>query len=423
MFVFNLKPIFKMKQTIFFFVFLISLSIHSQINLEPGYFIKNNGEKVTCLIKNLDWRNNPTQFEYRRTTDDPVEIATIKSVNMFVIIGKSKYVRAAVNIDRSKKQIQLLSKNKAPDFNEETLFLKTLVEGDANLYNYQDGDLKRFFYSLRKEKIEPLIYKKYRKSSPNKPDQVLENNAFRKQLWDHLKCENLSLEGVRKIDYDLNELTTYFINYNSCVNPTYTNTVKKEKRDLFNLRLRPGITFSSLSLFIPGLDMDVDFGRNINFRAGVEAEFILPFNRNKWSFIIEPTYQAYSGDQSIFVRLSSILTIESDVTANYKSIEVPVGVRHYLYLNDKSKLFINAAFALDLTLNSSIDFSNEQGSLTQDIDLGGQGGNLVLGLGYDYNNKFNFEIRYGFNRQVVDTFVSNRSDFNSFSFIFGYNIF
>ena len=46
------------------FLFYLTFS-YSQITFEKGYFISNDGIKTECFIKNLDWRNNPTEFEYK----------------------------------------------------------------------------------------------------------------------------------------------------------------------------------------------------------------------------------------------------------------------------------------------------------------------------------------------------------------------
>ena len=37
---------------------LISIFTYSQTKFQKGYFIKTNGDKVECLIKNEDWKNN-----------------------------------------------------------------------------------------------------------------------------------------------------------------------------------------------------------------------------------------------------------------------------------------------------------------------------------------------------------------------------
>ena len=77
---------------------------------------------------------------------------------------------------------------------------------------------------------------------------------------------------------------------------------------------------------------DTNFGTKLGFSVGIEAEFILPFNNNKWALLIEPTYQYFNTKKETPDLTSEI---------NYSSIEIPIGVRHYMFINQKSKIFIN----------------------------------------------------------------------------------
>jgi len=38
---------------------------YSQISFEKGYFINNTNQRISCYIKNSDWKNNPTEFVYK----------------------------------------------------------------------------------------------------------------------------------------------------------------------------------------------------------------------------------------------------------------------------------------------------------------------------------------------------------------------
>jgi len=83
------------------------------------------------------------------------------------------------------------------------------------------------------------------------------------------------------------------------------------------------------------------------------------------------------------------------------------------FLSNKSKVFLTAAFVvLDIPFNSSI------GSLGINST-----NNLNFGFGYCYNNKYNVEIRYGSRRRVLSKYAFYSSDYQSLSFVFGYNIF
>ena len=40
--------------------------LQAQTKFEKGYFVDNSGQRTEVLIKNLDWKNNPTEFEFKK---------------------------------------------------------------------------------------------------------------------------------------------------------------------------------------------------------------------------------------------------------------------------------------------------------------------------------------------------------------------
>ena len=120
------------KQLLLFLITILSINCYSQIKFEKGYFIDNTNQRTNCLIKNIDWENNPTEFEYKLSKESKINKSTINLIQEFGIDNISKYVRSTVNIDRSSERINKLSNNKNPIFKEEQLFLKVLIEGEAD---------------------------------------------------------------------------------------------------------------------------------------------------------------------------------------------------------------------------------------------------------------------------------------------------
>ena len=137
-----------------FLAWFTSINFYAQITFQRGYFINNADERIECLIKNIDWRNNPDSFEYKLAETGELIIASIKSVKEFAIKGSAKYIRANVMIDRSSEVLGKLSSDRNPVFIDEQLFLKVLIEGEANLYFYKDQNLNRYFYNVKNSSIE-----------------------------------------------------------------------------------------------------------------------------------------------------------------------------------------------------------------------------------------------------------------------------
>lgn len=379
-----------------------SMKCNSQISYVEGYYINNSNQKIEGLIKNVDWKNNPIEFEYKTTEQAEKEALTIESVKEFGIKNVSKYIRFDINIDRSSNNLDLLSSDKNPIFKKEVLFLKVLIEGDASLLLYKDKSLTRYFYQTTNQYIAQLIYKEY-KTPENK---IGTNNEFRRQLFNNLKCSDISMDDVKNIDYEKKALLKFFTKYNNCNNSGYVNFEEKVKSDLFNLNIRPGINSSSLSISNDAISSSsVDYDNELTFRIGLELEFIMGFNKNKWAIIIEPTYQYYKAEDKAITNLSN-------TNVDYNSIELPVGLRHYLFLNNKSKIFINGSFIYDFVLNSKV--RNLEAS---------SGINLAMGIGYNYKKTYSVEFRYHTNRDILTDYLAWTSDYKTISIIFGYTLF
>ncbi len=374
-------------------------------------------QKTDVLIKNIDWKNNPTEFEYKLSEDSESENATIKTVKEFGIYNVSKFSRHLVNIDRSSGNLDLLSEDSSPRFKEEELFLEVLIEGKANLYLYNDGNITRYFYSKDDSKIEQLIFKKY--LTPN--NNIGTNEGYKQQLWNDLKCSAFTMRKVENVDYRKNELVSFFEDYNKCHNQDYINFEEKQQKDLFNLNIRPGFNYSSLSIYNKVTSAkDTDFDNEFGFRLGIEGEFIMPFNKNKWAIILEPTYRNYKSEQSQESGSVSGGILVSKV--DYKSIELPIGVRHYLYFNDNSKLFLNASYVVDLNLDSTLEFFRQDGSMHSSLDIKPKGV-IALGVGYKFKDKYSIEMRYHTSRELLVDYAYWRSDYETISMVFGYSLF
>jgi len=395
------------------FLFSFSITGFAQINFEKGYFIDNQGGQINCLIKNIDWRYNPVEFKYKLTEDSEVKTSTIKNVSEFVIIGLSKYVRTNVGIDRSSEDLNDLSLNKAPVFKEEELFLKVLVEGDKNLYQYTENRFSRYFYNSDFSKIVQLVYKTYEVKGSSGGVYYKYNEMFKQQLYNDVNCEQKSIKTFVNVSYQQKDLIKTFVSHNSCKGDDMKKTYNSIKKDWFNLRLRPGVNFSSYSMNGGGYNgvVDVKFENQVNYRIGIEAEFVLPFNNNKWSVILEPTYQYFKSETR-----TKYYNTDQEVKMDYKSIEFPVGIRYRMFFNEKHTGYINAFYVSDFSGSSEIQFEK-----SRNLELI-TGSNLAFGLGYEFMDKFSIEFRIYDTRPLLGN-VNLKSNYNTSSIIFGYKLF
>ncbi|MCR6639838.1 MAG: PorT family protein [Sporocytophaga sp.] len=393
-----------------FLLLLLFVSFHSysQIKFEKGYFIDSENQKTECLIKDSDWRNNPLKFKYKLGETDEVKEEDISSVTEFCIYNGAKYVRANVKIDRSSQELSSLSNKRNPEYVEEQLFLRVVEEGAATLYSYRDPGISKLFYKVNNLPIEQLVYKEYYTA-----DGFIATNAmFRQQLFLNVNCnKSISANALENISYKEKELEKYFQKYNECMGDTIPKQVKK-KRDLFNLRITPGFSYSTFSL--KDNFYKIDFDKKLTFRVGLQTEFVLPFYKNKWSVIFEPTYQYFN---------SKGKNSSNDLgKIKYSCIEFPIGIRHYFFLSEKLKLFVNGLFITNMTLkfNSSLVTGNEPMGYYSFKNLEAKD-SFGLGAGIE-NNRISAEIRYCPQRSLTNskTYTTN---FSRLSLLIGFKVF
>lgn len=390
-----------------------TLSGFAQIVYEKGYFITESNNKTECLIKNIDWKNNPTAFEYKTSESGDPMTETLKNVKEFGVVDKVKFIKATVDIDKSSVNTSDLSRDKNPVYSRETQFLRVLVEGDYNLYEFADGNSKKYFYAKANQEIKPLVYKRY--MSNTNVIQSLTNNMFKQQLLNDLKCPNTTIKDIERLDYDKAELQQFFVNYNNCNNTPSTYIEQKPDRNKFDVTIRPRINNSTLTFSDQRTAVyDSDFKGQIDFGVGLELEFFLPYNKNKWSVFLEPTYHTYKATE----RTGRTMDYTAKVT--YNSIELPVGLRHYFYLNNTSKIFINAAYVFNFDNDAKYELIRDDLRVNDVLEIN-PSGNIALGAGYKYE-KFSAEFRFQSRALLNDYYVFD-TKFTQLSFILGYTIF
>lgn len=392
---------FKIKLLITFF---ISQFVFSQVTFEKGYFITNSDNRVECLIQNLDRKNNPDFFRYKINEDESLKIARINDVKLFEIYDQLKYVRSIVKFDLSSNDLNRLSEVESPNFVEREVFLKEVLKGDVSLYKFTEGNIDCFFYQEGNGKIEPLIYKIYEVEV----GKIAFNEDYKIQLMMLLKCPTVTLKDIEKLQYKESFLKDIFVKYYNCSNSNFKDTSVEKVRGDFNMNIRPRLNFSSLDLKNDSnYNLNFDLKREIGF--GLEIEYVLPFNKNKWAVIVEPTYQHFKSESVIG-------------TVDYSSLELPVGFRYFMFFGDKSKMFLNGQIVVDFPLNSRIELKRKSDS-TMSIFEVGSNLNFVCGIGYRYNDKFGVEARFFTNRNIMVNYLNWVSSFNNISLVLSYKIF
>ena len=412
-----------MKYIFLFLSTILCFNSYSQISFEKGYYIDNDDRKIECFIKNVDWDLNPTSFQFKISETDPSTSIDIQLVKEFAIQNATKYIRKKVNIDQSSEDLSKLSNERKPLFVEEVVFLKVLVEGKANLYYYENQNFKRFFYNKENSDVEQLIYKSYKLSYTT----IEKNIQFKQQLWTSLQCPGIDISRINELEYEKKSLINFFIEFNKCNNSESKNyELEEDKRDAFKLSFRTHLNSSSLAIQNSvDSNPNTDFGNKFGLGLGIEAELVLPFNKNKWSLVIEPTYQSFKSEKKYDATIGTPYPRLRSV--EYKAIDVPFSLRHYFYLNSNSKIFVNASYIVSVPFNSSIEskrLDNNTKSETTYFPLEfSTSSNYGFGLGYNLKDKYSVEMRFYSDFNYLNNYKMYTMDYNKFSLILGYSFF
>jgi hypothetical protein len=357
---------------------LVSCGLLAQNKFEKGYFIANNGVRTDCLIKDMDWNDTPVEFTYRLTeNDNPVNLKNT-DVKEFSV-NDTKFVSREVDIDRSPDRTGILSTQKNPEFAKARVFLRLIVNGNAKLYYYRDNDLVRYFYSLNDGSFQPLIHKRY--FIDHYKLDVATNNSFRQQLWTNVKCESTKMNDVEKLNYNHADLEKYFETVNGCNGSKVTEVKAKAKKGSFNIKA--SVMLGMHGFTVEGPLASHDFGSKSYVAFGAEAEYILPFWNNKWALMVEPSFNSFK---------KTDISTEEGLDLQYKYIDITAGFRHYFFLNDNAKIFLNAGLDYaEISGSSKITFEDPSPDYN-DLEFGDNSLTLAFGTGFNYS-RFSVEFR------------------------------
>ncbi|WP_336128605.1 hypothetical protein [Mesoflavibacter sp. CH_XMU1422-2] len=412
-------------------LFLLTVSVKAQITYERGYFIDENDNKTECLIRNLDWSNSPDKFIYKLNESSNSQQKSISSVKEFRVYDTDQYyIKHLLTQDLKDLENKIIKRI------DNYIFLKVLLIGKASLYKYQNEE-DYFFYSIEGQAPEYLSHTKYLKEK----NKVVETHDYKKKLYEVLLCDNFTMKTFTKLNYRNDALVNLFEKYNKCIDQEFNQIYKKRTKTIYRLKALGGLsTYSKISNnytykyeygLAPSTGLD-DYSvtktseRNVNFEGGssiafgVEAEIVLPIQRNKWSVFIAPNYQNISNTkfEEYFTQEDGLIDFSYRSNLSYSFIELPIGLRNYILLNDKLNLFLQVAYVRNFVLSS--EYNQElilESTFLQDYNYSilskenetKKNSSFFIGIGCEYNKKMSLAINYYLSKKhkVNDEFQSD----------------
>jgi hypothetical protein len=380
----------------------------AQIDFKPGFVISRDGQYTECLVEDEGWKNNPFTFRYRLQPDGPVLTGDLDNTLAFGVKGESRYERWELNVDLTLDGMLHLSRQRAPEYVRDTLFLRLLVEGDVKLYYYETTNIQRFFLGLPGETPRQLVYKTYWASS----DKVAENSVFRRQLEAVLTC-NGNAPDLSNLAYTRRQLLKAYEQYYACNDKAYT--VYRSFRDsiTFHARALAGLSMGTSDFesgFLPRQDLQYRPGSA--YRIGAELELVTSYQKRKWSLLAEPALQFYHDREVPIVDVGEV---------NFQLLELWLGLRHYFYRPDHSAFYATASLAL---LNAPV---RDLGVVIdgRSASFRPNRPNLYLAAGYRHRGRLSAEVRYAVAKRPLLSLRSYFawSDCRVLSLLIGYRLF
>jgi len=379
-----------MKQISILLLLLIVSKSFSQNKFKKGYIIDLEGNKIICSILDKGALNTPEKFTYViENNKEKEQIIASKNIQEIFFEPSNKYVRHTVDLDESNDYQNELTTVKNITLKKKSVLLKLILEGEISFWEYTNPKYKRYFFS-KNEKIEFLQFKKFKNSS----NQINTNNYYQTQLKNAFDCVGLDYN----IRYTSKELSKFFKRYFSCKNITYKDfTITNNSSFIQNFNLKGKIGTGFFNSKTNNSNLKSSFNSNSALKIGFELEYLLNFNNNKWSLYIDPSYQTeYSAVSKVDTGetvwggsgVGEVPIFDED-KIHYNIIEIPLGIRHYMYVNNKDAIYLNVAAHLDILFDEFITKVENQDTTSSMSSVG-----FGFGAGYTFSEKFLIELNY-----------------------------
>lgn len=403
---------------------LLNISLRAQIKFEKGYRIDHRGDSTAVWVENLGWTRNPVDFQYKDSVAGPVKIGQLSNTVVWGIPGKVRYEKYIFENFRLPDQVQSLDTTKKVFYFSDTAYLRVLADGAGRLlYLYENG--KRRFFAQQPGKVpQVLVRKEYDQlyadfnQGLNYADRISQRmvyRPFRKQLFNTFRCSFVKKDLVNELEYQAKDLIRFFETYNRCMGQgslTYPKQVPASGRAHYTLKagLRPvQLQYRHLTYTF----RDLDFPDQLLYSLGLEFEYFFTAGNNKFSLLLEPTffYLETSGETEPG-RYQRVTTVR------YHPLEIPGQLRYSFFLENQSRLYLNAGFIYSLNLGSS--FATDDGREPIEINTGMD---VTAGLGFRFRESWSVEYRFLTQRNLMNWNKGQYLHFDNFHSIFlGYTI-
>lgn len=384
-------------------------SLSAQTIYTPAYLIETNGTRIEGEVGFPDWPYNPETFLFK---DHVSGKEVFRSVRDVAEVGTDEFVfrRFVVELDKSLDDDPLSNTSNRLVMELDTLLLQVILDGEISLYRYLKPGLKRFFLKRPDAPIAQLKYKRY------SIDGVIirYNRNYRQQLFRYLKCGYQEAIDFEEVKYGLPSLLKAFETYhqyNDLPYQTYTYRFQRRK-NAFHLALQAGMIQRRFGIVqIRGAAArEADFGSGISPIGGIQLEYQFSEAQNRIAILAEGSVWRFS---------STVPVDDQEATADYTAIHVGLGLRGYIPVSSRIKVYGGIIGLREIALlGSGVTFSVYGSGISMRTRLNG---NLVLGG--MFGDRVGLEARYVFRRRILELTPVWNDDFSTFIALISFRLF
>ena len=204
----------------------ISCVCFGQQNFVEGYVLTSTRDTLSGFISDKATEQRVADIRFKKNlTDTQVIRYTPAEVSGFYLQNTNEFfLSQSVDIDKKPVRLGELEPDGNQRIFKETVFLKLLVKGKANLFFYQDENGKsHYFIQKDNADIKELGLVKYSVKSGDFGTLALYKEQLKKLLGD---CPQSKPEGI---DFTDSALKKAIQKYNQCMDASVSYTEKKEK--------------------------------------------------------------------------------------------------------------------------------------------------------------------------------------------------
>lgn len=383
---------------------------------EAGYYVTKSGQKV-----NVEFEKRPsfgaTELSVKKVGGG-YEKVPLESIDEFGVPNVYRMQRFEVDADLSVDRYTKASPKAEGIFQKKSLFMESLVDGDASLYMYEDGYFTNYFYSVKSKNIPltQLLHKDFVLAS----GEAGTNNKFRQQLFENVSCEGGKVSDFTKRNYARKELVEVFNRYNTCKGGGSTEMKGSERGLAIKLAVFAGYSVNKYETVFDGRSGSENFGSP---QGGFEVEALFPSKR--FSIFARVGFSKASAEAASSRRYSSTTVITTN-KLDMTYADLYLGPRYYVLSSQRNKLYVDAAAALINPINGKADiYSEANGVASTDAAASFKlSANLgfAFAAGYIFNDKWGAEFRYNTTQNLLGDKTPIEGNFSRMSLNIRYTI-